>query len=60
MRDLTPAEQSIVDVAAEFGRDTIEPNAEAWDADRHVQRTYFHAAGALGMCKLIVPRVRRV
>ena len=56
MRDLTPAEQSIVDAAAKFGRDTIEPNAEAWDADRHVPRSYFHKAGELGLCKLIVPK----
>ncbi len=55
MRHLTSTEQSIIDTAAEFGRDTIEPNAETWDADGQVPRSFFAAAGALGLCKLIVP-----
>ena len=58
MRDLTRPEQAIIDAAAEFGRDTIEANAEAWDADGHVPRTFFSAAAELGLCKLIVPKTQ--
>ena len=58
MRDLSPAEQSIIDTADRIGRETVEKNAESWNAAGEVPRSFFAAAAAAGLCKLVVPQAQ--
>ncbi|CAN0093681.1 unnamed protein product [Phaeothamnion confervicola] len=44
----------IIATARAFGRDVIEPNAEAWQRAGTVPREYFRAAGEAGLCRLRV------
>ena len=58
MRDLSPAEQSIIDTADRIGRETVEKNAESWNAAGEVPRAFFAEAAAAGLCKLVVPQAQ--
>lgn len=53
--DLSDHEQRVVDTAAAFAREVIAPDAARWEIDRTAPRMLFEAAGAAGLCGLIVP-----
>ena len=43
-------------VARRFAAEHVEPNAAAWERDRHFPRETIRAAAAEGLCGLLVPR----
>ena len=55
MRELSPHEQSVVDVAIKFGESVIGPNARAWEKLGRVPEDVFKDAAGLGLCRLLVP-----
>lgn len=50
-----PSTHPIIAEAAAFGAEYIEPNAERWEQQGSVPREFFQAAGATGLCGLLVP-----
>ena len=55
MRALSPHEQSVVEIARDFGDTVIGPNAEAWDKLGRVPEEVFKQAAERGLCRLLVP-----
>lgn len=43
-------------IARRFAKDEVEPNAAAWERDRHFPRETIRAAAGQGLCGLLVPR----
>ena len=48
-------EQAIVDDAARFATEVIEPQAEGWERDRRFATEAWEALGPAGLCGLVVP-----
>lgn len=53
---LTSDEQDCLAAAEAFAKNTLAPNAEAWEAARAAPREMFEAAGAAGLLGLLVPQ----
>lgn len=52
---LTETEASLVDEAARFAADHLEPMAETWERERRFATEAFAALGPAGLCGLLVP-----
>ena len=55
MKELTPAEQAVVDQAAAFAEEVIAPDASRWELERRLPRDVLEAAAAAGLTGLLVP-----
>lgn len=54
--NLEPHEQKMVDIAREFTRDRVMPNAAGWELEREVPLDSLRAAAAAGLMGLLVPK----
>ena len=52
---LSETQRQIVDLAREFARTRIEPNAAAWDRARHFPRDVIDELGKLGFLGMVAP-----
>ena len=55
LRELTPEQREIRDLAARFAAERIAPNAAAWDRDHTFPRELFGELGELGLMGVCVP-----
>jgi alkylation response protein AidB-like acyl-CoA dehydrogenase len=53
---LTREEQDTVEIASQFARDHVAPNAAAWEAKREHPRAALEQAAAVGLVGLLVPK----
>ena len=54
--ELTAEEAALIDSAAAFARDTVKPQAAAWERERRQPVEALRAAAALGLGSLEVPK----
>jgi len=55
LRELTPEQREIRDLAARFAAERIAPNAAAWDREHTFPRALFDDLGKLGLMGVCVP-----
>jgi alkylation response protein AidB-like acyl-CoA dehydrogenase len=55
LRELTPEQREIRDLAARFAAERIAPNAAAWDREHTFPRAVFDDLGKLGLMGVCVP-----
>ena len=53
---LTREEQDTVEIASQFARDHVAPNAAGWEAKREHPRAALEQAAAVGLVGLLVPK----
>ena len=51
-------EQDIITAATRFADEVIAPQAEQWNENHRIPDSVYRQAGALGLCRLIVPKSR--